>query len=509
MKTLITSALPYANGPLHLGHLAGVYIPADIYTRHKKLQKEETLHICGSDEHGVGIIKKAREAKQSYKDYVEQWRNSHQETFEKWSVHFDHYSKTSNNPLHEKESQQWFEHLQQENFIEKAQDLQWQCQDCKEYLPDRFILGTCYNCGFDKARGDECSKCGEWIEASKLLQPECQFCFSKNLILQEDYQYVLKTSLKQADLQDWLNKSSPEWRPWVKDYVQSFYNQPLVSRTISRNLDWGILVPNEKEKRLYVWFDAPIGYVTFLKELGKEWNDYKIIQFLGKDNVIFHGIIFPMMCLGNHHKPADILVGSQYLNISSEKLSKSDSSFSLKDLEEKYPIEYLRYYLITTLPQYQDSEFSEDQLISKVNTDLANVLGNLYSRVLKFYLKNNEPFFTFKRCYDYQFPHLQLLDEIKIKESLEELMNYVRFLNKEITEKAPWKQEGSLQKAILEEFLAELLLISMYFQPFVPTIAKKLQNIFHFSEEFYPNIASLENKQFSLHLPEEFFPKLL
>lgn len=509
MKTLVTSALPYANGPLHLGHLTGVYIPADIYTRHKKLQKEEILHICGSDEHGVGIIKKAREAKESYSLYVQQWRDQHKKTFSQWDIIFDHYSQTSSNPLHTQESQTWFLHLQKKNFIEKSQDLQWQCQDCKEYLPDRFILGTCYNCGFEKARGDECSHCGEWIEASKLLQPECQFCFSKNLILQEDYQYVLKTSLKHTDLQEWLTQISTEWRPWVKDYLQSFYNEPLVSRAISRNLDWGILVPNEKEKRLYVWFDAPIGYVTFLKELEKEWNDYKIIQFLGKDNVIFHGILFPMMCMGNNKKPADILVGSQYLNISSEKLSKSDSNFSLKDLEEKYPIEYLRYYLITILPQYQDSEFSEDQLKSKINSDLANVLGNLFSRVIKFYLKNNENFFIFKRHYNYEFPHVKLLNEIKIKESLEELMNYVRFLNKEITEKAPWKEDVATQKNILEGFLAELLLISAYLEPFIPKIAYKLQKIFNYTNDSYPNLLSLNDKKIPLNLPEEFFAKLL
>jgi methionyl-tRNA synthetase len=208
-----------------------------------------------------------------------------------------------------------------------------------------------------------------------------------------------------------------------------------------------------------------------------------------------------MMCMGNNKKPADILVGSQYLNISSEKLSKSDSNFSLKDLEEKYPIEYLRYYLITILPQYQDSEFSEDQLKSKINSDLANVLGNLFSRVIKFYLKNNENFFIFKRHYNYEFPHVKLLNEIKIKESLEELMNYVRFLNKEITEKAPWKEDVATQKNILEGFLAELLLISAYLEPFIPKIAYKLQKIFNYTNDSYPNLLSLNDKKIPLNLP--------
>ncbi len=507
MKTLITSALPYANGPLHLGHLAGVYLPADILTRHKKLLGKEVLHICGSDEHGVAILKKAQEEKKDCLSYVEYWRKDQIETFKKWSIEFDLYSYTSKTS-HHKEAQEWFLELKKQGLLIEKEEEQWFCQSCSQYLPDRFIQGICYSCGYEKARGDECPSCGLWINSSLIKNPECQYCFSKDVILKKEKQYFLKTELKKEELLTWFKNHSSLWRAWVQDYLKSLLKEGFVERAITRNISWGIEVPEEQEKKLYVWFDAPIAYISFLKELGKNWNDYTIIQFLGKDNIIFHGILFPIMCLGMKYKPADILVGSQYLNLYGDKLSKSSGTSLRQELESKYPISYLRYYLITSLPEESDTHFSEEHFLQKTNSDLANTLGNLYSRVLKFYAKKFGTSFTFKRVSQKEFTHFALLENHQFKLALESLLVYVREINQEITLLAPWKLEEGQARLILEKFIPELILIALYLQPFVPEISNKLLNIFQLDSKYYSNPALLEDKNLSLLLPEDFFPRL-
>ncbi|MEX0798549.1 MAG: class I tRNA ligase family protein, partial [Bacteriovoracaceae bacterium] len=311
MKYLITSALPYANGPIHFGHIAGVYLPADIYTRHRKLQGKKAIHISGSDEHGVAIMQNAQKAKKSYQDYVNKWHKTHKELFDLYQVEFDYFGQTSAD-YHQEETVKWFKGLYEKGLIEKKAQDQLQCQDCKNFLPDRFVEGTCYVCGYEEARGDECPKCGTWIDAVKLKDPECKFCGSKNIEVKSVDQWYLMLSKFHKEYREWFNSKKERWKRPVATFVDSLSKDEMVDRAITRDLDWGIDVPlpEAKGKKLYVWFDAPIGYVSNTKEYCKEsgedhlkdwWknDDAVITHFVGKDNIIFHGIIFPSMAMAS------------------------------------------------------------------------------------------------------------------------------------------------------------------------------------------------------------------
>ena len=278
MKHLVTSALPYANGHLHFGHLAGVYIPADIYTRHRKLQGLKAIHISGSDEHGVAIMQNAQKAKKSYKEYVDKWHRDHKALFDKYGVEFDYFGQTSAD-YHETEVLEWFKVLHEKGFIDKKAEDQLQCQDCHNYLPDRFVEGTCYVCGYEEARGDECPKCGEWIDAVKLKDPVCKFCGSKNIEVKSVDQWYLMLSKYHKEFRAWLEGHSKDWRKTVYSFVDSLSKDEMVNRAITRDLDWGIDVPLSEAagKKLYVWFDAPIGYVSNTKEYCKESGEEKVI----------------------------------------------------------------------------------------------------------------------------------------------------------------------------------------------------------------------------------------
>ena len=262
-KYLVTSALPYANGPLHFGHLAGVYIPADIYTRHRKLQRERAIHICGSDEHGVAIMLNAQKAKVPYQEYVDGWHKEHKALFDSFDINFEYFGQTSAD-YHAQEVLPWFKSLHEKGMIEPRDGQQLQCNDCHNHLPDRFVSGTCYECGYEHARGDECPNCGIIIDSVKLINPECQICGSKSIKEVTVTQYYLTLSKAHEKYRSWLEKKIPDFRKTVGNYVDSLTKENLHDRAISRDLDWGIDVPLAEAvgKKLYVWFDAPIGYVS-------------------------------------------------------------------------------------------------------------------------------------------------------------------------------------------------------------------------------------------------------
>ena len=512
-RYLVTSALPYANGPLHFGHIAGVYLPADIYTRHLRLAGKKVIHICGSDEHGVAIMQNAQKAKIPYKEYVNQWHQTHKELFEKFDISTDFFGQTSS-AYHEEEVLLWFNKMNAVGAFEKREEKQLQCQDCLNFLPDRFVEGECYVCGYKEARGDECPECGTWIDALKLKNPVCKFCNSKNIAVKNSWQWYLVLSKFHEKFMNWF-KTRKHWKKTVYPYVESLVQESLHDRAMTRDLDWGIKVPlpDAEGKRFYVWFDAPIGYVSntkeYLKKIGskedylKDWWQNpaaKIVNFIGKDNIIFHAIIFPMMSIiSERARPVDDLPANQYVNLFGKQFSKSKKwDVNAEDALNKFGVDALRYYLISLIPENADTSFTWLGLDSKVNNELANNIGNLVSRCLKFMQKNwvdgieAEVMLTFwndqtneslqKKFSEGREKIHQALEQYEFRYALELLMQLGTQTNLYFSEAAPWSQiksdAGAAQITIANTTNA-IIILSVLLEPFVPHLAQKMQS--HFS----------------------------
>ncbi|HLE10732.1 MAG: methionine--tRNA ligase [Bdellovibrionales bacterium RIFOXYD12_FULL_39_22] len=513
-KFLITAALPYANGPLHFGHLAGAYLPADVVVRHKRLQGQQVMFICGSDEHGVAIMLNAQKEKKNYKEYVDFWHKEHAELFARYDIKFDFFGQTSAK-YHQEEVVEWFKLLHAKGYIAPKDTDQLFCSDCKNHLPDRFVEGVCYSCGYSAARGDECPACGLWIEASRLKNPVCKICGSHNIELVSVSQYYLLLSKFHKEFRHWFEPKKESWRKTVYPFVDSLTNENLHDRAITRDLDWGIDVPLAQAagKKLYVWFDAPIGYVSntkeYLRSIGSsdhylnDWWDNAnttIVNFVGKDNIIFHGIIFPVMSLASGRVQAvSDLPANQYVNLEGKQFSKStgwyiDAKAALDDFEA----DFLRYYLISIIPESADSSFAWDHFHAKINNELANNVGNLVNRVLKFWQKNWPQ--GIESRYFSQFASLpinaQLLESIKkinsdldsyhIRKALEEVMAIGHMSNNFFSDRAPWAQIKSDESAAKETIAQSALLVfvlGVMMRPFLPTLSAKILAYFFEGED--------------------------
>jgi methionyl-tRNA synthetase len=513
MKYLITSALPYANGPIHFGHIAGVYLPADIFTRHKKLKGEKAIHISGSDEHGVAIMQNAQKAKISYQEYVNGWHKTHKELFDKYDIKFDFFGQTSA-PYHKEETLTWFNDLLGKGLIEKKAEQQLQCQDCKNFLPDRFVEGECYVCHYPEARGDECPSCGTWIDPLKLLKPVCKFCGSKNVATVDSFQWYLMLSKSYEKFQNWFETKKQTWRKNVVPFVESLTMDNLVDRAITRDLDWGIDVPvaDAKGKKIYVWFDAPIGYVSntkqFLKESGskedyiKDWwgaKDVTIVNFIGKDNIIFHAIIFPVMSMGTGFvNPVTDLPANQYVNLEGKQFSKSKGWYV--DAEEaitQFGSDALRFYLTSLIPETSDSSFTWKGLELKINSELANNVGNFINRAMKFSAskfpegmkaEKFAPFFDShaKDVETFIKEYHELLDSYQIKKGQEHIMGLGSKVNLFITERAPWTEFKADPEKAAETIAistAYVLVIGTFFAPYLPQLSKSILSYFGLTAE--------------------------
>lgn len=511
MKYLITSALPYANGPLHFGHIAGVYLPADIFTRHKKLKGEKAIHISGSDEHGVAIMQNAQKAKKSYKEYVNEWHKTHKDLFAKYDITFDYFGQTSKE-YHKEETLKWFNDLLSKGLIEKRAEKQLQCQSCKNMLPDRFVEGECYVCHYPEARGDECPDCGTWIDPLKLINPVCKFCGSKEVKAIDSYQWYLMLSKMHERFQEWFKSRKPHWRKNVVPFVESLTKENLVDRAITRDLDWGIDVPLEeaKGKKIYVWFDAPIGYVSNTKELCKStgedylkdwWKnpDTKIINFIGKDNIIFHGIIFPVMCLGSDFvNPVSDLPANQYVNLEGKQFSKSKGWYvDADEAISQFGSDAMRFYLTSLIPETADSSFTWKGLELKINSELANNVGNFINRAMKFSNSKWPEGIPAKKFEAFQGEHLEsvktfvkeyheLLDSYQIKKGQEHLMNLGSKVNLFITERAPWSEFKTDPEKAAETIAisaAYVLVLGSFFSPYLPQLSSSILAYFGLTKD--------------------------
>ena len=506
-RHLITSALPYANGPLHFGHLAGVYIPADIYRRHRTLQGHDVVHVSGSDEHGVAIMISAEKKGESYQAYVDYWHQAHRELFASYQIEFTVFGRTSAD-YHARETSAWFTELYKRGFIDKKSERQLYCIDDGKFLPDRFVEGTCYVCGFGSARGDECPNCGEWIESIRLLNPVSKISGSRNIEIRETEHYYLMLTKMDAEYRAWFATREPGWRNLVTGFVKGLLDQGLIDRAISRDLAWGIDVPlpDAEGKKLYVWFDAPIGYVSNLRHYletnnrGEEFADWwqndevEISHFIGKDNIIFHALIWPCMILGaGRTKTPTQIPANQFVNFEGKQFSKS-SGFVI-DVEaalKAVGVDALRLYLCSIIPENGDSNFSWDAF-QIAYADFANKIGNLFHRVLTFTQKNwpeGLPASAFtaladsEETQDIERRHRLVMTEYDgchFGKALNEILTIANRGNELIHAAAPWKQIKTDRDLAARSSAAALFYsahLAILLQPIVPGVAPRILNYF-------------------------------
>lgn len=400
MKVLITSALPYANGPLHFGHIAGAYLPGDSYARFERLKKNDVLYMCGSDEYGVAITLSADLAGRSPKEHVDIYHEAIKNLFKRMNFSFDHYSRTTW-PGHIAPVQQFFKDLLENGYIEEKVTDQLYSESDKRFLADRYVVGTCPKCGFQNARGDECPDCGASYEATDLKNPRSKLT-NAPLVLKPTRHWFLKLELFKDRLVQWLQTKS--WKPNVVNFIKG-YIQDMHPRAITRDSTWGVPIPlpNTEGKVLYVWFDAPIGYISAtmdwaqVKGTPDRWKDYwfdpaaKLVNFIGKDNIPFHAAIFPAMVMGQNqpYKLVDELPANEFFKLEGRQFSKSDGWYiDLEDFFTRYTTDQIRYAIAANAPETSDSEFTWKDFQIRCNTELLGKYGNLVNRVLVF-AKNN------------------------------------------------------------------------------------------------------------------------
>ena len=471
-KYLITSALPYANGPIHLGHLAGAYLPADIYARYCRLKKRDIIYICGSDEHGVPIMIRARKEGISPQEIVDRYHVMNEKSFARFGMSFDYYGRTSS-AVHREISQNFFRNLAAKNLFTLKTDQQLYDPKARMFLADRFVRGTCPVCNYEDAYGDQCEKCGSSLSPSDLINPRSAITNEKP-VLKESTHWYLPLANFQGKLEEWIG-THPEWRPNVLGQIKSWFSNGLKDRAMTRDLSWGVPVPEEIAKAegvdasgkvLYVWFDAPIGYISATKEWGEKlnkpdlWKEYwmdpentQLIHFIGKDNIVFHCIIFPalLMAHGGYVLPENV-PANEFLNIKGLKFSTS-RGFALwvDDFLEKYPADSLRYTLSINMPETRDADFSWEEFQAKHNNELADILGNFINRAFTF-IRNyyNSQIPTPGNLDDLDRELLDklksgretignLIDQFQFKEATKQFMDVARFANKYFNDQEPWK----------------------------------------------------------------------
>jgi len=514
-RYLITSALPYANGPLHLGHLAGVYVPSDIYVRYLRQRNRDVISVCGSDEHGVPITLKARKEGTSPQNVVDRYHTLNKKAFEDFGITFDIYSRTSNKVHHETASE-FFKTLYDKGvFIEKTSE-QYYDEEASAFLADRYITGTCPHCGNPGAYGDQCEQCGTSLSPSDLINPVSTISGSKPM-LKETRHWYLPLDQFEPWLQQWILKEHKEWKPNVYGQCKSWLDQGLHPRAVSRDLDWGIPVPVEGAdgKVLYVWFDAPIGYISATKELTPEWEKYwkdeetRMIHFIGKDNIVFHCIVFPTMLKaeGSYILP-DNVPANEFLNLENDKISTSRNwAVWLHEYLEEFPgkQDVLRYVLCANAPESKDNDFTWKDFQNRNNNELVAILGNFVNRALVLthkYFDGEVPAITQMLDSDNA-----VLEEIKIirqsveksleqfrfREAIKTAMDLARLGNKYLADTEPWKlikTDAERVKTILNISLQITANLTLLMDPFLPFTMEKLRGFLRFEETSWELIGS-------------------
>ena len=502
-RTLVTCALPYANGPVHIGHLAGVYVPADIYVRYLRMKGEDVLFICGSDEHGVPITIKAKKEGCTPQDVVDRYHSIIKKSFEGFGINFDIYSRTSSR-THLEVASEFFRKMYDEGkFIEKESE-QYFDTEANTFLADRYIVGTCPKCGNEGAYGDQCEKCGSTLSPDELLNPHSALSGSTPVKKKTKHWY-LPLDRYEPWLKEWILDGHKEWRTNVYGQCKSWIDGGLQPRAVSRDLDWGVPVPVEgaEGKVLYVWFDAPIGYISNSKELlpqswEKWWKseDTRLVHFIGKDNIVFHCIVFPSMlkAYGGYILP-DNVPANEFLNLEGNKISTSKNwAVWLNEYLEQFPgqEDVLRYVLCANAPETKDNDFTWKDFQARNNSELVAILGNFVNRAVVLthkYFGGKVPADLRPEAVDKetlaQIPAMKKaveenLENYKFREALKEAMNIARLGNKYLTDTEPWKvakTDMDRTASILNVSLQICADLAIVFEPFLPFSAGKLRDI--------------------------------
>jgi methionyl-tRNA synthetase len=511
-RTLVTSALPYANGHVHVGHLAGAYLPPDIYVRYLRARGEEVLFVSGSDEHGVPITLRARQEGKTPNEVIDVFHPANAEAFARAGVAFDAYGRTSW-PLHVEFTHKFFRRLFDEGHIVKKSIQQFYSEKSKMFLPDRYVVGTCPNadCGNPGARGDQCDKCTRTYEAHELVDPRTNLPDDDSTpVLRDTDHWFLKLADFSDALSAWLD-GRESWRNNALNTAREWLKQGLHERCITRDTDWGVPIPLDDPdapgKRIYVWFDAPIGYITntaqYCRDAGdpegwrRWWCDAetRLLHFIGKDNIPFHAVIFPAMLHGQgDHILPDNVVANEYLNFKGMKISKSDGTMvELSAILDCVPADPLRYYLTAIAPEGKDTDFFWEDLQARNNGELADTLGNFVNRGFKFaekYFENRVPAAGERTDEDHAILTAAstaaaevgaLLDGFRMKQALERLMEFARACNVYIDRTAPWKTRKTDPAATARTIRVCLELnaaLCGLMRPFLPFSADKVKDAF-------------------------------
>jgi len=506
-RYLVTSALPYANGPIHIGHLAGVYVPSDIYTRYLRMKGEDVISVCGSDEHGVPITLKARKEGVSPQEIVDRYHSLNKKAFSDFGIAFDIYSRTSNKVHHETASEFFRKLYDKGEFTEKSTD-QYYDEEAGCFLADRYIMGTCPHCGNENAYGDQCEKCGTSLSPNELINPHSTVSGSKP-VLRETLHWYLPLDKYEPWLKKWILEDHKEWKTNVYGQCKSWLDQGLQPRAVSRDLDWGVPVPVEGAdgKVLYVWFDAPIGYISATKELTPDWEKYwkdeetKMVHFIGKDNIVFHCIIFPSMLRaeGSFILPENV-PANEFLNLESDKISTSRNwAVWLHEYLEDFPNkqDVLRYSLCASAPEAKDNDFTWKDFQARNNNELVAILGNFVNRTLVLtnnyyegrvpergkFDSNDEA--TLNEIAKIRENVETSLDTYRFREALKEAMNLARLGNKYLADAEPWKvikTDPERVKTIMNIALQITANLTIICEPFLPFSMEKLRGWINFNE---------------------------
>ena len=541
-RTTVTAALPYANGGVHIGHLAGVYVPADIYVRYLRLKKREVVFIGGSDEHGVPITIRAKKEGVTPQDVCDRYHKLIKDSFEEFGISFDVYSRTTS-PTHNKFASDFFRKLYDDGKLVEKESEQYYDEEARQFLADRYIMGECPHCGNPNAYGDQCEKCGSDLSPMELKNPHSTISGSQPVI-RKTKNWYLPLNNYQEWLKQWILEDHKEWRPNVYGQCKSWLDMDLQPRAMTRDLDWGIPVPVEgaEGKVLYVWFDAPIGYISNTKELcdsdperfgswQKWWQDpeTRLVHFIGKDNIVFHCLIFPTMLKahGGYILP-DNVPANEFLNLEDNKISTSKNwavwlHEYLRDFEGKQDV--LRYVLTANAPETKDNNFTWKDFQERNNSELVAVYGNFVNRALQLTKKywdgvvpacgelhdvDRQAIQEFK---DVKEKVEAYLEAFKFREAQKEAMNLARIGNKYITECEPWKvwkTDPKRVETILNLSLQLVANLSIAFEPFLPFSSKKLRSMINMTEYDWSELGSTDllpaGKQ--LAEPELLFDKI-
>ena len=503
----ITAALPYTNGPIHIGHLAGVYVPADIYARYQRMKGEDVFFVCGSDEHGVAISIRAKKEGKTPKEIIDHYHNMIHSSFDDFGISFDHYGRTSDS-IHHKTASDFFKALyDQGDFIEETTEQLYDLE-AKQFLADRFVVGTCPHCDHEEAYGDQCESCGRSLNATDLIHPTSTISGSIP-VTKATKHWFLPLDRYQSFLEDWILKGhANDWKPNVYGQVKSWLDDELKPRAVTRDLDWGIPVPvpGGENKVLYVWFDAPIGYISATKDWAQQnntdWEPYwkdkntKLIHFIGKDNIVFHCIIFPSMLKaeGSYVLPTNV-PANEFLNLEGQKLSTSKNwAVWLHEYLEDFPgkQDVLRYVLTANAPENKDNDFTWRDFQARNDNELVAIYGNFINRIVvlthKYYqgvvpAPNHNTQVDEKTLDELRQLPIQIataVENYRFREASQILLKVARLGNKYLADEEPWKQQKTNPervKTIMYNGLQIAAVLAIASTPFLPQTANKLKTI--------------------------------